>query len=215
MGKGLLVKVCGLTDTGNVADIIDAGADLFGFVFVEGSPRNVPLDAPMLRDHLPLINMRGVAVVRDLPIEKLLDLLEIHPFRYVQLHGRETPEYCMQLQSESDVGIVKTLHVAGTADVARASDYADCCDFVLYETPSALGGGSGTRFDWNNLKAAPLSPPALVSGGIGPEHSRELGTLRERCSSLLGCDINSRFEISPGIKDAALIKNFIAELPHE
>jgi len=47
----------------------------------------------------------------------------------------------------------------------------------------------------------------LLSGGIGEEHLLAIKALKH--PMLLGVDINSRFEVVPGVKDSLRVKKFI------
>jgi phosphoribosylanthranilate isomerase len=71
-------------------------------------------------------------------------------------------------------------------------------------------GGSGEHFDWSVLNAYDGSTPFLLSGGIGPD---DVERVRIFCHpECIGIDLNSRFEISPALKDINKLKQFIQQL---
>ena len=78
-----LVKVCGLTRQEDVDVAADAGADLLGFIFAEGSPRRAPavLDVPG--------TALSVAVFVKEPEERGADLVQLYPDDGGTVRGRE------------------------------------------------------------------------------------------------------------------------------
>ena len=52
--------------------------------------------------------------------------------------------------------------------------------------------------------------PFLLSGGIGPDSLDEL--LHFHHDAWAGIDLNSRFELAPGLKDARALHTFIQQL---
>jgi phosphoribosylanthranilate isomerase len=71
-------------------------------------------------------------------------------------------------------------------------------------------GGTGLQFDWSILKKAKINKPFFLSGGIGLEDVEKIKSFEH--PYLLAVDVNSRFEISPGIKDMEKVQRFIAEI---
>ena len=66
------------------------------------------------------------------------------------------------------------------------------------------------KFNWDKLSELDSLGRFLLSGGIGVE---DVDTLKKlSLKNLVGIDINSRFELSPGLKNEVLIKNFMDEL---
>ena len=128
---------------------------------------------------------------------------------YIQLHGNESPDYCAGLRREG-FRVIKAFSIAGPEDFIRIPDYDDVCDYYLFDTGSGVRGGSGRQFDWSLLECYRQSVPFFLSGGIGEESARKILELRHPC--LAGVDVNSRFETSPGVKDAAGLGRFIRSL---
>ena len=83
-------------------------------------------------------------------------------------------------------------------------------DFFLFDTKTKEHGGSGKTFNWEILDKYSLDPPFFLSGGIGMEQLDELDKIRN--PRLHALDVNSQFEISPGLKDVASLKKLIGHL---
>jgi indole-3-glycerol phosphate synthase len=78
-----LVKVCGLTRQDDVDAAVEAGADLLGFIFAEGSPRRAPavLDVPE--------TTLSVAVHVGEPEERGADLVQLYAREEGSVRGRD------------------------------------------------------------------------------------------------------------------------------
>ena len=71
-------------------------------------------------------------------------------------------------------------------------------------------GGTGLQFDWSIFKKAKINKLFFLSGGIGHADVEKIKSFQH--PYLFSVDVNSRFEISPGIKDMEKVQRFIAEL---
>lgn len=208
----MICKVCGMREPRNIRAIEALRPDWMGFILWAGSPRYV--SAPPA--YLPTSPVRRVGVFVNASHEEILRQVLAFRLDILQLHGSESPLYCRQLgRFLSDTGLpplkfVKVFNISCAFDLAAASDYYGTVDYFLFDTRSPMPGGSGHQFDWNILRAYNGPIPFLLSGGIGPD---DLLRLREyhhpRC---VGFDLNSRFEIEPGLKDPALLATFIHTL---
>lgn len=207
----MIVKVCGMCQADNIRAVERAGADWMGFIFHSRSPRHV--DA--LPAYLPT-RCKRVGVFVNADISFVLHKVKAYGLHLVQLHGAETSEYCRRLQCclPPDVGIIKMIPILTEADLRHTETYIGHVDYFLFETKQRQTaghyGGSGQKFDWSILDAYTDSTPFLLTGGISPDDISQLRAFRH--PQLFGIDINSRFETVPGIKDAALVQRFIAEL---
>lgn len=219
----MIVKVCGMREQRNVDDVVAAGADWIGMIFWRPSPRyagTAHIDTP------PGVTRVGVFVdeqpdtVARTAADRRLDI--------VQLHGAETPAMIGALRKAIDaigtahhtgtpharpsrrIRIMKVVSVAATEDIDRWRAYDGHVDLLLFDTRCNTTGGSGRQFDWNALCRYDGRIPFLLSGGIGPgdaERVRRLGH-----PSLLGVDLNSRFETAPGTKDPIALGTFINKI---
>ena len=109
-----------------------------------------------------------------------------------------------------DTKVMKAISVSEANDVKKADSYADVVDFLLFDTKCQTVGGSGKQFDWSVLDGYNGDLPFLLSGGIGPDDAERLASFHH--PKMIGIDLNSRFEIAPGIKAAAPLASFIKEV---
>jgi phosphoribosylanthranilate isomerase len=131
----------------------------------------------------------------------------------VQLHGDETPHYCEKLADY--ISVVKAFRISETDNVNwRIKEYKDVCDMFMFDTEGAGYGGTGKKFNWDTLKDIVIGKPYFLSGGIEPVDVQKLKEFESRpeAKGLFAIDINSKFEILPGVKDTDLIKNFTNQL---
>ena len=130
----------------------------------------------------------------------------------IQLHGSESVADIMALRKmlPEDTKVMKAISVSEANDVKKANSYADVVDFLLFDTKCQTVGGSGKQFDWSVLDGYNGDLPFLLSGGIGPDDAERLASFHH--PKMIGIDLNSRFEIAPGIKAAAPLASFIKEV---
>lgn len=203
-----IIKVCGMRDASNIRAVEqEVSPDCMGFIFYPKSRRYVA--APP--DYLPTACDRvGVFVNADLNF--ILDRVCDYGLHAIQLHGEESSEYIRDLRRRipDRMVIIKALAV-GTPDSeeleALTAPYLSCVDFFLFDTPSSGYGGSGKAFDWSVLQSYRGPVPYILSGGIGPDSLEALRAFRHPLC--VGIDLNSRFETEPGIKDVALLREFV------
>jgi phosphoribosylanthranilate isomerase len=206
------VKVCGMTDPLNVREIVQVKPDFLGFIFFPGSPRYVGEEPEKkLFSNLPSGIMSAGVFLND-DSKKILDISSRYGLDVVQLHGNESPETCLQLKSEGLV-VIKAFNIDTAFSFDTIAKYNKASDFFLFDTKSREGGGSGRKFDWGKLEEYVADKPFFLSGGIGPEDAGLINSVINR--GLFAVDINSRFEISPGIKDSVLVKEFIEEVKYD
>ena len=68
---------------------------------------------------------------------------------------------------------------------------------------SGISGGTGKKFNWQLLKGQNIRKPFFLSGGISPDDAENLKIFQNDpvAKDLFAIDINSKFEIMPGVKD--------------
>ena len=197
--RGVRVKICGVTRLEDALAAARLGADAIGFNFWPRSKRLIPPAAAgeIVRRLPPEVATFGVFV--DPSRDELLAALAASGVSAAQLHGDEPPALCLGLP----VPVVKALRVGDGRDLAALASY-EVRAFLL-DAPSAGYGGSGATFDWSLAEAAAREVPVLLAGGLGP------GNVAEAVRQVrpLGVDVASGVETSPGVKDAALVEQFI------
>ena len=216
----MIIKVCGMREPDNIRAVEQLGIDWMGFVFCPQSPRYVRTVPTYLPSHC-----KRVGVFVDAKIAEVLNRTRDYQLDVVQLHGEESPHYIEHLLAvlPARVQIMKMLPVATVKDLRRTEVYAPLVNYFLFETKflqtGNYYGGSGKQFDWNILSAYQGTKSFLLSGGIGPDDAERLhtffssdnGSVAEKC---IGIDLNSRFEISPALKDVSVLQKFRSKLPH-
>ena len=198
------IKVCGMVSPGNLEQVCALQPDYVGFIFYAASKRYVGESPDPALFKVPGSGIRKVGVFVNEGLGEVKSTFETRQLQMVQLHGDESPEYC-QILSSQGIPVIKALNAQ--TDPGLLEEYGNFVDFVLFDTPDPGYGGSGRKFDWNELKALPSSFPFFLSGGIGADALAEL-----KHDGLLGVDLNSAFESSPGIKDVKLLETFMQKI---
>jgi phosphoribosylanthranilate isomerase len=203
----LAVKICGLSTEETVEEAVACGARMVGFVFFPKSPRAV---TPRRAADLARLARGGTetcGLFVDESEETILRTLDVAQLDLVQLHGAEPPEFCARLRERSGRRVMKAIGVAGVGDVRGAARWRDAVDIILFDARPGptLPGGNGVPFDWDLLAGRPVPEPWMLSGGL------DLGNLEEavRRTAAAAVDVSSGVESSPGIKDPALIRQFL------
>jgi phosphoribosylanthranilate isomerase len=205
----LKVKVCGMTDPLNVREIIKTSPDFLGFIFYPGSKRYVGKtpDRSLFRNIPQGIRKTGVFVNEKIPV--LIETKKHFGLDLIQLHGNESAEYCISLH-DAGLTIIKAFEINDNFKFNTLNRYSEVCDFFLFDAKTGSGAGSGLKFNWERIKEYQSGKSFFLSGGIDPEDVSLVKQLNNE--NLFAVDINSRFEIRPGIKDGLKIKKFISEI---
>ncbi|UOQ50998.1 phosphoribosylanthranilate isomerase [Hymenobacter cellulosivorans] len=195
---GLRIKVCGMREAANVAAVAALQPDFLGFIFYPKSKRFVAdtLDAELLRQ-LP-DGCRKVGVFVDETPAVVQQQVARYGLDLVQLHGHETPEQCAELQA-AGISVIKAFAFDAGFDFDTLRPYAPYCTYFLFDTKGEQPGGNGTTFDWQLLQDYPFDVPYFLAGGLDEQHAGSLATLQ--LPGLFAVDLNSRFELQPGLKD--------------
>ncbi|PRY93774.1 phosphoribosylanthranilate isomerase [Hasllibacter halocynthiae] len=204
------VKICGLTERDALDAAVAAGAAYVGFVFFPRSPRNVePPRAAALAGAVPA----GVAKVGLLvdPSDADLDaVLSAVPLDVIQLHGGETPARAAEVKARTGLPVMKAVGLRDRADLAALNLWAGAADQVLVDAKPPEGadlpGGNGLAFDWTLLSDRRWFGPWMLAGGLTPGNVAE-AMARTNARQV---DVSSGVESAPGVKDAALVRRFIA-----
>jgi len=207
------VKICGLTAPDDIATACEAGAAYIGLNFYGKSPRSVSIDqARALAVDVP-VGVAKVALVVDADDAMLDQIAERVAIDVIQLHGRETVERVADIRERYGLPVMKVLGVATRDDLARVTDYEAVADQILLDAkppPDAdLPGGNGLTFDWTILEGRRWSRPWMLAGGLTPDNAGE-AVLRTGARQI---DVASGVESAPGVKDADMIRAFMAAVP--
>lgn len=207
------LKVCGMKYEDNIEAVAGLKPDYLGFIFYEKSARN--FDTNSIPNISEDISKTGVFV--DETIENVIEKVTKFQFKAVQLHGKESPEYCKALKQEFQsknpnkiLEIIKVFSIKNDFNFEELKPYESVCDFFLFDTKGELPGGNGYTFNWNILKSYPSTKPFFLSGGIGLEEVEKLNEFiqSEASKYCYAIDVNSKFEDAPGFKNIEKLKAF-------
>lgn len=203
----MLIKICGMKFPENVEKVKTLGPDYMGFIFHPSSPRFVD-DIDSIRQ---INGVKKVGVFVNAASAEIIRISHEAGLDMIQLHGNENPEYCDLLKGNG-LKLIKAFSVNRTFDFSIIDFYAPFCDYFLFDAAGPNRGGNGIVFNWMQLKFYYGKTPFFLSGGIGPEHLESLQELRRKHPLLIGIDLNSRFEHSPGLKSIDLLSPFVSHL---
>ena len=200
-------KICGMKYKENMEQVAELKPDYMGFIFYAPSKRYVSGDAqiPVLP---PEIKKVGVFVNAD--ADDIIDKISRYSLDCIQLHGSEPPYFCRQMQRITC--IIKAFGIDEHFDFHVLDAYKDTCNYFLFDTKTKEHGGSGQQFNWKLLENYQGTVPFFLSGGLDLEAVKEIKALEEKNPLLHGIDVNSKFEISPGLKDIDKLQQLINEI---
>jgi phosphoribosylanthranilate isomerase len=205
------IKICGITQPDQGQAIATLGATALGFILVPSSPRYVKIEQINAITAEVTDKIDFIGVFADEKLEIIQQIIIKTPLTSVQLHGKESPEYCERLrQLLPDKEIIKALRIKDRESLENSAIYFDSVDTLLLDAyhPQLLGG-TGHTLDWQAL--ASFSPPLpwFLAGGLNPENIGEaLSQLRPN-----GIDVSSGVERSPGDKDLKKVALLLERLP--
>ena len=207
------IKVCGNTLPQQVNALDDLGITFAGFIFYPKSPRymTMKISAEKMRQIRGKIIKVGVFV--NPTYEELMKTVDAYRLDMVQLHGDESPKFCDKIADY--ISVIKAFRLSDNDSIMHMTQsYSEVCDFFMFDTLGAGYGGTGKKFDWKVLQDSPPVKPYFLSGGIESGDEAKLGDFleTEAGEKLFAIDINTKFEISPGVKDLNNIRKFAENL---
>ena len=197
-----------MRDKENVLQVAELAPDFMGFIFYDGSKRNITETQP---DFLNTLDerIRKVGVFVNEKNERIIELSKQYGFTMVQLHGDEDPDYCSAIKQQG-LEVMKAFSIDDSFNFESTQPYKNLVDYFLFDTKGANYGGNGVAFDWDLLKQYDNEVPFFLSGGVDERVLDELELFNEL--NIIGVDVNSKFETAPGVKDVARLKEFISKI---
>lgn len=198
------VKICGITNLADAQMAVAAGADLLGFVFYDQSPRFITLPAAAeITRHLPPYVLRvGLFVNAEEPF--IFSAIQACGLNLLQFHGEEPPDFCTQF----GLMTIKAFRISDASSLAAIPQYATDAYLLDAYTPG-IRGGTGHRFNWDlAVQAGEFGKPIFLAGGLTPDNVGE--AIRQ--VRPFAVDVSSGVELSPGKKDPAKVRAFIANV---
>lgn len=213
------VKICGVRSEKAVEALKRLPVDYAGFVFAKSRRQVTPKRAAELIAQLHDVQAdenrpETVGVFVDPTPEQLTKAIELANLDWVQMHGRETPDFCKMAKEQFGVRVIKVMPVAGSTDadsiLQSFAPYTDIVDVLMLDTYDPVyGGGTGRPFRWDILPqvkawAKSNGLPLFVAGGVREENVREL--IEHYAPD--GVDISSGVE-TDGQQDPVKMENFV------
>lgn len=216
--SGLSLKVCGMQNVGNMIQVAELQPDYMGLIFYDKSPRYFDGELPEIA---PEIKKAGVFV--NASIQDITAKVSKYHLNAVQLHGEESAGFAKDLKTElqkmgNTPEIIKVFPVGENFDFQIIKAFEGIVDYFLFDTKGANRGGNGKVFDWKILEDYPSNTPFFLSGGIGPEHGKAIAELKShfyrkgKPGLLYAVDVNSKFELKPGLKKLKELKDFKSQI---
>ena len=199
------IKICGMKFPDNISEITSLQPDYLGFIFYEKSPRNFEKKNPNLPE-----SIQKVGVFVNASLEEIQKKANQYDLDLVQLHGDESPEFCLLLQ-QNKFKVIKAFSIDNKFNFNTLNNYINYCDYFLFDTKGTNYGGNGITFDWSVLENYNLNKPYFLSGGIGTENIAEVKSFltKDYAKNCIAIDCNSKLEVSPGLKSTEKTKQLI------
>ncbi|MDP8247836.1 MAG: phosphoribosylanthranilate isomerase [Candidatus Tritonobacter lacicola] len=199
------VKICGITSVRDALATCELGADAIGLVF-SGSPRKVSLNAAaeIAGRVSPFVTVVGVFVNEER--EFVSRALEQCSLDLVQLHGDESPEYCLSFPGR----VIKSFRIGEAGDISPVSSFSVRAALFDSRVRGAFGG-TGKAFEWKVLgDVTRLQLSVILAGGLNADNvGRAIEIVRP-----YAVDVSSGVEAEPGKKDYARMKEFMQKVRH-
>jgi phosphoribosylanthranilate isomerase len=202
------IKICGITTPEGLLAADAAGADFIGLVFYEKSPRHLTLEQAAILSKIPLKHAKIVALTVDAEDSFLSEICTRVNVHALQLHGAETPERVDFVKKTFQRAIIKAVGIATKDDLIIPKTFDGVADWLLLDAKPVAGemhGGNNKSFDWTLLQGFQSQTPWLLAGGLNPNNVADAISQ----TNPDGVDVSSGVERARGVKDSALIANFI------
>lgn len=207
------IKICGMKY--NTLEVAALQPDFLGFIFYDKSKRDFgELDIPQLPKGIQKV---GVFVDADIAFAKAK--ITQHKLDVIQLHGDESPEYITALKAalaseliKESLDIWKVFGIKDYFDFDQLKPHEGLVDAFLFDTKGKDKGGNGYTFDWTVLQAYTSKTPIILSGGIGLEEVDKIKEILATDLPIVAIDVNSRFEVKPGLKKIEKLEKFEKEV---
>ena len=195
------IKICGLNITRDVQLCIDLKINFLGFVFYKKSPRNINLKDIKKLSKFNKNNSSFVAVTVD-PTDEFIKKNLLGNFKYIQLHGSETPERVAQVKSMG-LKVIKAIKVKEEKDIKKYKEFNDA-DIILFDTP---GMEKSIEFPKNLIMQLPLGEKYALAGSISENNVEIISKL-----GVNFLDLSSSLESQLGYKDHRKIEKFVNKI---
>jgi len=202
------IKICGVARPEDAAAIAAAGADAIGLNFYASSSRFVDdaRAAEIIAAAGPSLVKVGVFV--NASADEIREKVERLGLDWVQLHGDELPQFVADLQG---IRVIRAMRwgESSTKYLAALTPPGLPTALLLDAYSATAYGGTGQTINWAavpEVRKRSAGLPLILAGGLTPENVAEA----IHAAQPDAIDTASGVESSPGVKDPAKIRAFIA-----
>lgn len=201
------IKICGITSPEDALLCHGMGADFLGVIFADSPRRIAPEGAAAIRRAVP--GARLVGVFMDAALDEIVRNALFAGLDMIQLHGSESAPFCAELHARTGLPIVKALAQGRLLDRDDPAAQIAPAHFLLDLDKTEPAGQKAIEALWSEAaEAANMGYELFLAGGLDPDNVRQA----IRKARPFGVDVCRGVEKEPGIKDAAAVKRFIAEV---
>jgi phosphoribosylanthranilate isomerase len=202
------IKICGLTRSVDAEYADAAGVEYLGVIFAGGPRERTPIQA---RDALAGRRARKAGVFADQAEDVIASYVEIVGLDVVQLHGGADAERVERVRAATGKEVWAVVRTADGVLPESVEELADAADALLIDAQvHGQLGGTGVRVPWDrlgeSLDALDYHPRIVLAGGLTPENVSEAIDL----VAPNVVDVSSGVESTPGVKDHARLRAFVA-----
>jgi len=219
------VKICANTNLEDATLAIELGAEALGFVFAPSSRRVTVEQVAAITKHLPE-SVERIGVFAGHSQDEIADAVRLAGLTGVQMHNPLNVDLARQLNAtfEGKLELIQTVHwvidgspedeAAFERNLRAAADEPTISRILVDSKKGAATGGTGIASPWKTIAALArdLGKPLILAGGL---KTKNIGQAIAEVAPW-GVDVASGVEASPGVKDPARLRAFIAHAraPH-
>jgi phosphoribosylanthranilate isomerase len=199
----VIVKVCGVRSAEVAVAAEEAGADWIGIVL---EPRSVRYaDDAAAREVVTATsrNVDRVGVFVSPSVEACEEAADRYGLAAVQVHGAVDPSFV----EACSVPVIRGLNVRDAREAFRLAWWPDLLVLLdaAPDAEDALPGGTGRRVPLEVAREVASHRRILLAGGLNPE------TVADAIAEVrpYGVDATSGLEQAPGVKDPALVREYV------
>jgi phosphoribosylanthranilate isomerase len=163
-GSCMYIKICGLTKLDQAQAIAQMGVNAIGFICVPATLRYISASAigqittNLIGAKSEISDLDLIGVFVNASIKEICETVEIAGLNAVQLHGDESPEFCIELRShlakiDIKAKVIKAFRIKNQAGLAQAQLFSKVADALLLDAyDPQMAGGTGKILDWQMLR---------------------------------------------------------------
>lgn len=207
------IKVCGNTSLKQMHQLGEIGVQFAGMIFYHKSPRFIMRHLKGFEVKKEKLKVFKIGVFVNSSYDEVMNHVDNFGLDMVQLHGDETPYFCERMSNY--ISVVKAFRITADDNIEwKIKNFYNDTDMFLFDTEGVGYGGTGHKFNWDKLNGMNIDKPFFIGGGISPNDADLLKEFAKDpvAKDLFAVDINSKFEISPGVKDMEKVKKFVTDL---